>query len=98
MSGGSYDYAYIKIENFADEIRLTSAYRRAFVRHLKFVARAAKSIEWNDSGDGDKDEEKNIQKCLGENADLLVLKEQVEVAENVCDYLSNLILKAKEVG
>ena len=66
MSGGSMDYLYGKIENatFAENTLL----RRAFRRHLELVAAACRSIEWNDSGDGDNQEEENIRACLASGA------------------------------
>ena len=66
MSGGSMDYLYGKIENatFAENTLL----RRAFRRHLELVAAACRSIEWNDSGDGDNQEEENIRACLAPGA------------------------------
>lgn len=62
MSGGSYDYFCFKIEHFADQIESRAgknAWRLAFANHLLLVAKAAKDIEWVDSGDyleGDEDE------------------------------------------
>ena len=66
MSGGSMDYPYGKIENapFAEHTLL----RRAFRQHLLKVADACRSIEWNDSGDGDSHEEENIRACLAPGA------------------------------
>ncbi len=57
----NYLYSSVLDAEFADSTEL----RRAFREHLKLVAAALKSIEWNDSGDGDDDEEKNICACLG---------------------------------
>lgn len=54
MSGGSYDYAYARIEALADQITEAaedSELRLRFADHLRLVAKAARSIEWVDSGD-----------------------------------------------
>lgn len=76
MSGGSYDYAYSKIEDLAEAIRPTNPLRKAFKRHLKKVAEACHDIEWVDSCDsGPGDEDAAIRACLGMNASGLVLAE-----------------------
>lgn len=73
MSGGSYDYAYARLDDFAEAMRGTGgcgddaappALREAFREHLKLVARAMRAIEWNDSHDGDADESTLIRACL----------------------------------
>ena len=59
MSGGSYDYAYSKIESLADDVERWARdpqtkgrnLRLAFARHLRKVAKAAYELEWADSGD-----------------------------------------------
>ena len=68
MSGGSYDYAYQRVEAMADEMagRYCMAAtpqtgpdprRVAFVRHLRLVAQAMRAIEWVDSCDAGAGEE-----------------------------------------
>lgn len=59
MSGGSMNYLYCQIldANFAEN----SPLRRAFRAHLIKVAAACRAIEWNDSGDGDSEEEALIR-------------------------------------
>lgn len=78
MSGGSYDYAYAKVDEFANEVALTENLARPgcrsglirpdlrlrFIDHLRKVALAMRAIEWNDSGDGDDQEIKLIKECL----------------------------------
>ena len=54
MSGGSMDYLYGKIEKHK-----TARWERST---------ACRSIEWNDSGDGDSHEEENIRACLAPGA------------------------------
>ena len=65
MSGGSYDYFYSKIEEFAERINKSTPQRRAFYNLLCKVADAAHDIEWVDSGDyGKGDENEAIAKCV----------------------------------
>jgi hypothetical protein len=72
MSGGSYDYAYARVQDMAG--RLMSAnetpLRRAFGEHLRLVADAMQTVEWVDSCDfhlGDEDEP--IRKCIAPGAE-----------------------------
>lgn len=52
MSGGSYDYVYLKIGEFTDCLRTNDDPRRiAFKKLLESIAVAAHDIEWVDSGD-----------------------------------------------
>lgn len=52
MSGGSYDYAFHKIEDMADSLRLRDDPRRiAFQKLLHLVGLACHDIEWVDSCD-----------------------------------------------
>lgn len=56
MSGGSYNYAFLKIDDLANEIRTNNDPKRiAFVDLLKKVSDAAHAIEWEDSGDTGKE-------------------------------------------
>lgn len=80
MSGGRYDYMYSRIDSLAEEIEIEGdcsaappGVRAAFVELLQRVARAARAIEWNDSMDGDSEEEALIRRCLP--LDLLPAKE-----------------------
>lgn len=84
MSGGSMNYLYVKVEDadFLDNTLL----RRVFRKHLDKVAAALRSIEWNDSSDGDKDEEKNILACFNNDIGLFAaadLRESVEEATRI---------------
>lgn len=60
MSGGSYDYAFGKIDDLAENIQnKNNKGRIAFKKLLKLVAKACHDIEWVDSsdmGDGDENE------------------------------------------
>jgi hypothetical protein len=63
MSGGSYEYAYRVVEQFAEALELgvkfdgdaadgaASELRPQFAAHLRKVAAAMKAIEWEDSFD-----------------------------------------------
>lgn len=58
MSGGSWDYLYVRVNDAAERLqRERSSVRRAFGRHLALVAHSLHEIEWCDSGDhgGDQD-------------------------------------------
>lgn len=71
MSGGSYDYAYLIVEHFAERLesgrtidgrRTDSANclaRLGFAAHLRKVAEAMKAIEWVDSYDASSPEDIN---------------------------------------
>lgn len=71
MSGGAYDYKYHVIDDLAAMITIepssshASSLRKEFVDHLKLVAQACKAIEWNDSDDGDPEEDALIRRVLG---------------------------------
>jgi len=80
MSGGSYDYAYGRVEDLAREIRGDSALRRAFRAHLVKVAKALHDIEWVDSGDcSPGDEEAAIRACLAPGAEMEAAREALRV-------------------
>jgi hypothetical protein len=84
MSGGSYNYAFVKIEDIAVEIRPTTPLRKAFKAHLRKVAKACRDIEWVDSGDcGPGDEDEAIRACLGKDGPALVLAEVLSEAVRV---------------
>lgn len=69
MSGGSYNYAYQRVTDFADKLGINECMkgkdrdprRLAFVAHLRLVAQAMQDIEWVDSCDyGPGDDRKAI--------------------------------------
>lgn len=78
MSGGSYDYAYFHIDELARAIRTEGPampgvdyeLRSQFKRVLSRAAEAARAIEWNDSGDGDRNEAEKIMCVLFEALEL----------------------------
>lgn len=86
MSGGSMDYLYGRVEDA--RFQTDTPERKAFRKHLMRVAKALKSIEWNDSGDGDDDEVKNIMACIS-HAD--VLKAAIEDAHKVQGELNRIL-------
>lgn len=65
MSGGSWDYVYIKIEEVADRLKHEqSPLRRAFGDHLILCAKAMYDIEWVDSGDIGKGDDRDAIKAV----------------------------------
>ncbi len=80
MSGGSYDYAFNRVEDLAREIRGDSALRRAFRAHLKKVAQALHDIEWVDSADcSPGSEDDAIRACLAPGAELDAAREALRL-------------------
>jgi len=95
MSGGSYDYAYGRIDELADQINATTPLRKAFKKHLHQVAQACHDIEWVDSGDcGQGDEDEAICACLGTQKHALVLSEVLLEAKRVKTELDAAIESA----
>jgi len=95
MSGGSYDYAYCKIEDLADAIQPLTPLRKAFKEHLRKVSKACYDIELVDSGDkSGGDEDAAILACLGESGPTLALAEAVKDAVKVRDELDAAIRTA----
>lgn len=91
MSGGSYEYAYRRVEDMAGEIRdrNPSALRRAFAAHLDLVAKAMHDVEWVDSCDyGKGAEEAAIRAVLGTATEALVLSEIRDEARRIMDELA----------
>jgi hypothetical protein len=89
MSGGSMNYLYsvvwgITFDTYSPE-------RKAFRKHLMLVAKALRSIEWNDSGDGDDDEVPNIMACISKT-DVLkaVLDDALRVQRELNKVLQDL--------
>jgi hypothetical protein len=97
MSGGSYNYTYLHIEDMAANLRTTTQLRKAFKTLLKKVAFACREIEWVDSSDtapGDEDEP--IRACLGKNADALVMAEVLAEARHAFVELADAIKRAEK--
>lgn len=97
MSGGAYDYAYLRIEELVRSIAPTTPKRRAFRHHLALVARACKDIERVDSGDSSRgSEDAAIMRCLGSGGNMLVLNEVIADARSVLHELTLAIVDAEE--
>lgn len=77
MSGGSYNYAYRHVEEFAESLNANTPERKAFVSLLFNVAEAMHDIEWVDSGDyGKGDDTKAILECVNQaNIQEVVLRD-----------------------
>lgn len=88
MSGGSYDYACHRVDDFIEEFEKNTRddpLRIAFLAHLRKVGKAMHDIEWVDSGDyGDGDEHEAIKACL----DLTSLSETLK--ETLRERLTSL--------
>ena len=91
MSGGSYNYAYSKIDDFRYDLSKSAntPERKAFVKLLEKVSEAARAIEWNDSGDG-ADESTAIMKCLAPSA---VIEAAIESARAAVKELQETLTK-----
>jgi hypothetical protein len=90
MSGGSMDYLYLRVKDVT--FATHSPERKAFRKHLMLVANALRSIEWNDSGDGDDAEDANIMACIS-RAD--VLSALIDEASKLHRELAQAIVRAK---
>lgn len=93
MSGGSYDYAYYKVQDMAQSLanKTQTPLRRAFAKHLKLVAEAMHDIEWVDSGDcGPGDEEQAIRAVLGDKTRALELDILIEEAKELIEKLQKI--------
>lgn len=91
MSGGSMDYLYLRVMDVTFDTY--SPERKAFRKHLLLVAKALRSVEWNDSGDGDDEEIRNIMACVS-HAD--VLQAAIDVAVAAQNELSRILARALE--
>ena len=91
MSGGAYNYMFLKIEDFADDIACgrNTLQRKAFVELLHKVADAAKAIEWHDSGDsGLEAEQKAITECLAYGSDNADRVQRAQMFDQIMDIVS----------
>lgn len=91
MSGGSMDYLYARLQDA--RFHTDSPERKAFRKHIFLVAKALKSIEWNDSGDGDDDEVQNIMACISKTD---VLEAVLEDARRVQRELNKVLQDLNE--
>lgn len=89
MSGGSYDYAYGKLEDFLSTFKADTPARRAFASLLRDVVEAMHDIEWVDSGDyGPGDENAAIERCLSKE---IVLEQVIADAVLATQALSQAV-------
>ena len=90
MSGGSMDYLSWRVEEakFSENTPL----RRAFRKHLNLVAACLHSIEWNDSGDGDRSEDARLLEVLGDHSEL---KQLMVEARSAAVLLNEALEKAE---
>ena len=91
MSGGSMNYLCHRVENDAD-FQISSPERKAFMAHLKKVAKALHDLEWVDSGDyGPGDELESIMACI---TPAEVLGASIEDAIHIRDQLNACVDRA----
>ena len=92
MSGGSWDYFYSKCEDAANNLEAeASPLRRAFGAHMQLVAKAMHDIEWVDSCDmGRGDDRKAMQAVLGDAADIREIEVLLSDGRKVIDALEKL--------
>ena len=88
MSGGSYDYIYMRIEQFANDLRTDTLDRYRFRNLLYRVAEAAHDIEWQDSGDG-ADEYTSIRACFEDNQGEVVMGYLKEIRDLINTYMES---------
>jgi hypothetical protein len=95
MSGGSYNYAYHRLEEFSEEfgLRADTPARKAFAKHLQKVAKAMHDIEWVDSSDyGYGDEVEAIMACISKTE---LIEAAIERAEKAVKELTETIKSLK---
>jgi hypothetical protein len=98
MSGGSYDYAFYRVDDMADamESRPMTPIRKAFITHLRKVAGAMKAVEWADSSDTSQESADEAMRALLHPS--CELNAAYELALEAYDNLSTAIRKAEEMG
>ena len=99
MSGGSYQYAYVRLENdflYEFERRADTPERKAFLTLLRKVAKAMRDIEWVDSGDCSPGNENDaIRAALGEHWKKACLDELISEASDLCKTIRIYINNSK---
>ena len=97
MSGGSLDYAYIKINNIIEDIvrksNLTPLHK-TFVKHLVKVSEALHDLEWMLSGDTSEGSEIDaIREVVTINEELeSVIEEAKKAKENLEEVLTRTLV------
>ena len=92
MSGGSMNYFYQNLEDAADRFRTDTLKRRALRKHLLQLAKLMKAVEWNDSGDGDDEEDALMETII---SPALLLDKAIEEAKEARRDLQLAIERAK---
>lgn len=97
MSGGSYDYAFGRVNDMAEKLSNDkSSLRRAFASHLRRVGTAMHAIEWVDSGDFGKGEDIDaIKEVLGVHWDKDEIEVLIQDGNDLLDELTDLLKKAR---
>lgn len=101
MSGGSYDYAYSRVQDFVDQLvtRERTAARKAFRVHLVAVAEAMRAIEWEDSGDtGPERTEEAIRRALGGQYEALTIAALDEQHKRIGEDIERLKASMRPTG
>jgi hypothetical protein len=90
MSGGSMDYADLRVEEAANSFRLNTPRRKAFRKLMFLVAKAMHDIEWVDSGDcSEGSENAAIDACLTFNPARELLNEIKAEAEEMIVWIES---------
>jgi len=95
MSGGSLDYAFMRVQEIADSVlqKSENAHHRAFGKHLSKISKALKDLEWVLSGDSAEGEEiEAINNVLPLSCEL---ESVVEDAKVVLSDLTRILNKVK---
>lgn len=95
MSGGRYDYAFCKVDDFASRMKTHGTgcdlERKAFHKLLVKVQQAMRDIEWEDSGDG-ADCAKSIRACFSDaQFKLELLSAATEEAKEIHSKLGEIL-------
>lgn len=108
MSGGSYDYAFVKIDDLAGEVSARArssptserALRMAFADLLGKVATAAKALEWCDSNDTSWEDAEPVLRSLVSPQDELraAIGEAIEARDTLKEALERAADAAQGEG
>lgn len=94
MSGGSYEYAYIRLEDLAEEIKARSNHiteRILISKYLLILSKIMHDVEWYDSADYGEDSWQDIDKLLLKFSNLSKLDlKKIQKAEKF-DLITKLI-------
>jgi hypothetical protein len=98
MSGGSWNYAYSRLDDEIEALRASpQANRRALGNQIALCMAGLKAVEWFDSSDiGPVTESAEIRTALGANADALILREEIEAAKKCIENLQAAVAAAEK--